>query len=72
MKNWRTVDRKWINFDNLTLIYVDQTTEKKYSIKCEDNSECKYSLFNKVFDTRQEAQDYLDNFMRGTSTNWNL
>ena len=65
--DWRKVNRDWINFSRLHCIYVSHGTEGEYFIKGYHTDEERYKLFDEMFLTRKEAQDFLDTFMKSAT-----
>ncbi len=68
--NWAKVDDSWVNFDNFSDIYIryfkdiNQYEIHAYIIPIKDQrDEKQIQLFKKCFRDRENAQDYLDEFM---------
>ncbi len=62
MNNWILCDGQWINFDKLESLYVESLPSGQFVIKA-SIAECAYEIFSKVFENREEAQSYLNDFM---------
>ncbi len=67
MKNWVLCDGEWINFDHLTEISVTLLPTGQYVISAKLSlppyTTETYELLDKVFDSRKEAQQYLNTWM---------
>lgn len=68
--NWAKVDNSWVNFDNISEIFIRYFDDiVQYEIYCvfmpikNQDDDYKMQLFNKCFRDRESAQDYLDEFM---------
>ena len=64
MSDFRLVDDHWMNFDLLRELWVCNMGENAYEIKVRDNQDDTYELFDAAFESREEAEEYLDRFMR--------
>ncbi len=65
MGNWKNLDGRWINFDNMSRVSVKyDPQEKKYEIHaCEIHEANSFRLISKQFTEKQKASDFLDAIM---------
>ncbi len=63
MNNWILCGEKWVNFDHLDSIWVEETVPTKFYIQALNADGNEFDLFEASFKSYAEAQDFLDNFM---------
>lgn len=67
MADFRKVDYTWLNFDKIITTWVEPCHyfegKETYKIKASRGDGDPIYLFEAHFDTREEAQEYLDEFM---------
>lgn len=66
--NWICVEGRWLNLDAIRDIYVKYVDVKKYAIFYSCNPydrDLNYQTIGPVFDSEEEAQEYLDNLLQG-------
>lgn len=61
---WRLCDKRWVNFNYLFQISVfPYELPSTFEIIAEDIQGENFPLFDKLFENKEEAQEFLDNFM---------
>jgi hypothetical protein len=66
--SWRKCDKEWVNFDHLRIISVENSLiEKKVKwwICALTKQNKSHALFERYFDTEEEAGAFLQEFMNG-------
>ncbi len=64
MKNWILCDGSWTNFDRLDTIWIKELGPCKFKIYAlRAATDDIYELFEKVFDSEEEAQLWLNYWM---------
>ena len=72
MNNWILCDGNWINFNHLETICVrDVACTVQYEIIGVPFNGTAYPLFERYFDSREEAHEWIDNFMYDHRRRWN-
>jgi len=63
--NWRLLDTQWMNFSKFKSIYIKKiSSTSQYVIVAEpDDDEIDFELFKEVFETHDEASNFLNEFM---------